>query len=160
MNSIRKKPWNRVDQPIYSVSSRLGNQMNMNICSYVTPVSMKPKRYIVALYKNTLTLSLVRESNEMLLQFLSQHQYKLVPLLGKKSGLTINKLEKVKDKIEYFENYPFLASCNAIVKLSCIEWIDGGDHWCALCDVTAHKNLNQFPPLTLEHLRSKKIISA
>ena len=42
-----RRPWNRVDLPVYSVSSRLNDQHNMHICTYVSAVSMEPKRYMV-----------------------------------------------------------------------------------------------------------------
>ena len=50
MKKIRVKPWNRVDGPIYSLSTAAHGKGNLNICSYVTPISMKPKRYIVGVY--------------------------------------------------------------------------------------------------------------
>ncbi len=53
-----KKPWNRVDLPVYSVSSRHGVEENMHICTYVSAVSMDPKRFMVALYKGTKTIEL------------------------------------------------------------------------------------------------------
>lgn len=102
MNAIRKKPWNRVDQPVYSISSAHNAEVNMNICSYATPVSMKPKRYIVAIYKNTKTLELIKQNPQFLLQILAEDQYKLINLLGKKSGFHMNKIEKIKEPVELY----------------------------------------------------------
>ncbi|HMP93048.1 MAG TPA: hypothetical protein PKD90_09280, partial [Phnomibacter sp.] len=56
MSLTRKKPWNRPALPVYSVSSQ-GTRPNMHICTYVSSVSMQPKRIMVALYKGTLTLT-------------------------------------------------------------------------------------------------------
>lgn len=94
--SLRKNPWNRVDQPVYSISSAANGAVNMNICSYATPISMKPKRYIVAIYRNTRTLELVQQNPEFVLQFLTRSQYTLVNLLEKKSGSKINKLKRIR----------------------------------------------------------------
>jgi flavin reductase (DIM6/NTAB) family NADH-FMN oxidoreductase RutF len=159
MSAIRKKPWNRVDQPVYSISSAYNGVVNMNICSYVTPVSMNPKRYIVAIYKNTKTLELIEQNPQFLLQFLTEDQYKLVNLLGKKSGLHTNKIERIKEPVElYNDSFAYLSQSLAYLHLRVLDWLDGGDHWCTLCDVVAYKNLNPGKPLSLELLKKKKII--
>ena len=41
---MMKKPWNRINIPVYSVSSKYGEKQNMHICTYVSAVSMQPKR--------------------------------------------------------------------------------------------------------------------
>jgi flavin reductase (DIM6/NTAB) family NADH-FMN oxidoreductase RutF len=158
--SLRKKPWNRVGQPVYSISSAAKGVVNMNICSYATPVSMKPKRYIVAIYKNTQTLELVQQNPQFVLQFLTRSQYTLVNLLGKKSGSKINKLTRIKEGIFFYQEFPVLENALAFVHLTVRAWLDGGDHLCALCDVKYGRNLHEGPPLTLEYLKQKKIISA
>ena len=161
MSAIRKKPWNRVDQPVYSISSAYNGVVNMNICSYVTPVSMKPKRYIVAVYKNTKTLELIKQNPNFLLQILTEDQYRLINLLGKKSGFRINKIEKIKEPVEFYnDSFAYLSRSLAYLHLHVLAWLDGGDHWCALCDVVSYKNLNHGKPLTLEFLKKKKIIRA
>lgn len=159
MSAIRKKPWNRVDQPVYSISSTHNGDVNMNICSYVTPASMKPKRYIVAVYKNTKTLELVQQHPQFLLQVLAEDQYRLVNLLGKKSGFRINKIGKIKEPVELYNNtFAYLSRSLAYLHLRVLDWLDGGHHWCTLCEVVAYKNLNPGKPLTLEFLKKKKII--
>ncbi|MBX2946049.1 MAG: flavin reductase family protein [Cyclobacteriaceae bacterium] len=159
MKSLRKKPWNRVDQPVYSIASKAGDQANMNICSYVTPVSMKPKRFIVALYKNTLTLELVRKNPEFILQYLTRDQHRLINLLGKKSGHAIDKISRLKNQVTVYNDFVVLKDCLAYAHLKAVAWLDGGDHWCTLCDVVAYKNIQEAVPLTLNYLRDKKIIS-
>ncbi|MFN3841121.1 MAG: flavin reductase family protein [Cyclobacteriaceae bacterium] len=158
MKSLRKKPWNRVDQPVYSIASEAEGQVNMNICSYATPVSMVPKRFIVAICKNTLTLELVKKNPQFILQYLSQEQYKLINLLGKKSGHSINKIQRLKNQVASYNHFTVLKDCLAYVHLSVLSWLDGGDHWCVLCDVESYKNMNEKEPLTLRYLKKKKII--
>ena len=160
MSTLRKKPWNRVDQPVYSISSAAHGSSNMNICSYATPVSMQPKRYIVAIYKGTKTLELVQLQQEFLLQILDHSHYKLVNLLGKKSGSKLDKISRIKESIGYLDEFPYLESALAYVHLQVRTWLDGGDHWCVLCDVKSYKNLNDGMPLTLDYLRAKTIIRA
>jgi flavin reductase (DIM6/NTAB) family NADH-FMN oxidoreductase RutF len=131
----------------------------MNICSYVTPVSMKPKRYIVAIYKNTKTLELTKQNPQFLLQILAENQYNLINLLGKKSGFQINKIDKIKEPVEFYnDTFAYLSQSLAYIHLRVLNWLDTGDHWCALCAVVAHKNLNPGKPLSLELLKKKKII--
>ncbi|MBL7857013.1 MAG: flavin reductase family protein [Cyclobacteriaceae bacterium] len=158
MNSLRKKPWNRVDHPVYSISSMANGKANMNICTYAIPVSMHPKRYVVAIYKNTRTLENVQKNPEFVLQILAQHHDRLVTLLGKKSGNDIDKIKRLKEPVGQFHTFTFLSTCLAIIHLKVIQWMDGGDHLCALCDVVGYKNLTDNTPLTLGFLRKKKII--
>ncbi len=40
---MRKRPWNLIDVPVYSLVTRNGDETNMNLCTYVTAIA-KPKR--------------------------------------------------------------------------------------------------------------------
>ena len=87
-----KRPWNIIDSPIYSLQTVDRNgKINMNICTYVTAVSMKPKIYAIAIDYNTLTYKNVKNSNQFVLQLLSKNQIELVKKFGKKSGYKFNK---------------------------------------------------------------------
>ena len=44
------RPWNLLNLPVYSLATYQGEKVNMNICTYVSAVSMKPKQYMVAVY--------------------------------------------------------------------------------------------------------------
>lgn len=49
----KRKPWNAVSEQVYSISSKsIDGICNMNIATYVTPVTMHPKRYTVAVYRD------------------------------------------------------------------------------------------------------------
>lgn len=89
---IRKKPWNRINLPVYSISSRFENIYNMNICTYTSAVSMKPKQIMVAIYNDTKTLEIVNNSPKFVLQLLAANQYRMVDLLGKKVAKILIKL--------------------------------------------------------------------
>jgi flavin reductase (DIM6/NTAB) family NADH-FMN oxidoreductase RutF len=158
---IKKKPWNRVDLPVYSISSKGNEYDNMNIITYASAVSMKPKRFICAVYKNTKTLENVRLNGSFVLQILSDTQYALVRLLGKQSGNKINKIGRLRKRnlISDWKGFNVLKDALAVMEMNIINEIDGGDHVCFLCDVVAYKNLNDGNELTLNILSEKKIIS-
>jgi flavin reductase (DIM6/NTAB) family NADH-FMN oxidoreductase RutF len=160
-NQIKKKPWNRVDLPVYSISSKGNEYDNMNIITYASAVSMKPKRFICAVYKNTKTLENVRLNGQFVLQILSDNQFALVRLLGKQTGYKINKIERLNKRnlLSEWNGFSILKEALAVMDMKIINEIDGGDHVCFLCDVAAYKNLNEGNELTLNILSDKKIIS-
>ena len=75
---IRKKPWNRVNLPVYSISSKSAENNNMHIITYTSQISMQPKRFICGIYHGTQTLINVEKSGEFVLQLLADNQYRLV----------------------------------------------------------------------------------
>lgn len=158
--SMRKKPWNRTNQPVFAVSTRFGDESNMHIVSYVTPISMQPKQYVVGLYHGTKSLELAEQSSCFVIQLLREEQYPLIRLLGQQSGHTINKIERLKkrDALTVWHDFFILKDALAVILLTVRCTFEGGDHRGFLCDVTDYKNLNEGRPLTLDYLRAKKII--
>lgn len=157
---IRKKPWNRVNLPVYSISSKNIDSHNMHIITYASQISMQPKRFICGIYHGTQTLLNVEISGEFVLQLLSDTQYRLVDLLGKKSGKKIDKISRLQKRNELIEwnNFYVLKNCLAVMQLKVISSFEGGDHKGFLCDVVAYKNLHEGNELTLDTLRAKKLI--
>ncbi len=157
---IRKKPWNRVSLPVYSVSSKTADNSNMHIITYASQISMHPKRFICGIYHGTQTLLNIEASGEFVLQLLAASQYRLVDLLGKKSGKVIDKISRLQKRNELIEwnNFYVLKNCLAVMQLKVVSSFEGGDHKCFLCDVVAYKNLNEGNELTLDILREKKLI--
>jgi flavin reductase (DIM6/NTAB) family NADH-FMN oxidoreductase RutF len=159
VTSMRKKPWNRVNLPVYSVSSK-GGKPNMHICTYVSAVSMSPKRMMVAIYHGTQTLENVEANPQFVLQLLSSKQYNLVNQLGKQSGKKIDKISRLQKRkllCEWKEFY-ILRDALAVMKLNIINSMNAGDHQILLCDVEAFKNLNEGEVLTTQILNTKGII--
>jgi flavin reductase (DIM6/NTAB) family NADH-FMN oxidoreductase RutF len=154
------RPWNRVNLPVYSISSKANGQSNMHIITYATAISMQPKRFVCGIYDGTKTLANVEKSNEFVLQLLADNQYRLVDLLGKKSGNTIDKISRLHKRNELTEwnGYPILKNCLAVMQLKVVSTFNGGDHQGFLCDVIAYKNINSGDALTLDVLRAKKMI--
>jgi flavin reductase (DIM6/NTAB) family NADH-FMN oxidoreductase RutF len=156
----RKKPWNRVNLPVYSISSKTDTNQNMHIITYVTAISMQPKRFICGIYHGTQTLENVEKSGEFVLQLLADHQALLVNLLGKQSGKTVPKIQRLEKRKEIvmWNDYPVLKNALALMKMKVLTYMDAGDHKAFLCDVTEYQNMNEGQALTLDHLREKKLI--
>ena len=155
-----KKPWNRVNLPVYSISSKANGNSNMHIITYATAISMQPKRFVCGIYDGTKTLENVVATNEFVLQLLSAAQYRLVDLLGKKSGNQIDKIARLakRDELIEWNGYQVLKNCLAVMQMKVVNQFDGGDHDCFLCDVVAYKNLNAGETLSLNTLREHKMI--
>jgi flavin reductase (DIM6/NTAB) family NADH-FMN oxidoreductase RutF len=157
-----RKPWNRVSLPVYSVSSMADGQQNMHICTYVSAVSMNPKRYMVALYEGTKTRELVERYGHFLLQLLHEDQYSLVRHLGQQSGHSKDKLAMLRKRgqVEVYNSFYYLREALAIIECKVLTTMEGGDHKLFLCDVLSHRNLREGSPLTTRWLQEKKIIRA
>jgi flavin reductase (DIM6/NTAB) family NADH-FMN oxidoreductase RutF len=160
----RKKPWNRINLPVYSISSKdLNGNANMHIITYAQAVSMQPKQFICAIYYGTKTLELVEANPHFVLQLLSAEQYRLVDLLGKKSGNVINKIERLKKRnlLTEWNGFYILKDALAVMEMKAEALISKGeqtDHKLFLCDVIAYKNMNTKEALTLDILREKKCL--
>ncbi|MBC6425872.1 MAG: flavin reductase [Ekhidna sp.] len=98
-----KRPWNIVNMPVYSLATYNEDEVNMNICTYVSAVSMKPKLFMVAIDYQTKTFENLEQSDTAILQVLHEDQASLIKLLGKKSGKKINKANKLRDKNQLIE---------------------------------------------------------
>ncbi len=158
----RKKPWNRVNLPVYSISSEANGKGNMNIITYATAVSMVPKRFICAVYRDTRTLSNVLTNPHFVLQLMSDDQHSLVKLLGKQTGKKTDKLARLqkKEALMQWNGFAVLKDALALMEMKVLSHFEGGDHICFLCEVTAYKNCRDGNVLTLDTLREKKIIVA
>jgi len=68
-----QRPWNKANEVIYSlVTKDQDKNQNMNICTYVVPISMKPKKYMIALDPTTKTYQNFLHSDHAVLQILSE----------------------------------------------------------------------------------------
>lgn len=155
-----KRPWNRVDLPVYSVSSQHEQTSNMHICTYVSAVSMEPKRIMVALFKGTKTLELVNKQPHFVLQLLSKDQYRLVKPLGQTTGKETDKIAKLEKRglTSVWKGFTVLKEALAYMELAAINTMDAGDHVMYLCDVKSFYNNLNGEALTLNVLREKGLI--
>lgn len=156
----RKKPWNRINLPVYSISSKLDTTYNMNICTYTSAVSMQPKQLLVAIYNDTKTLEIVENSPKFVLQLLAAEQYRMVDLLGKKSGKNIDKISRLEKRelIAHWNGFKILKDALALTELKVENTMQAGDHKLFLCSVVDYKNLNEGKALTLDDLREHRLI--
>jgi flavin reductase (DIM6/NTAB) family NADH-FMN oxidoreductase RutF len=157
---MAKKPWNRINLPVYSVSSKAGTAENMHICTYVSAVSMLPKRMMVAVYHGTKTLQLLEQNPHFVLQLLANHQYNLVNQLGKQSGHSVPKIQRLhkRNLLTEWNDFSILKDALAVMELKVINEMEGGDHRMYLCDVVAYKNMNEGEALTVDDLRRHNIV--
>ncbi len=156
-----KRPWNRVNLPVYSISSSDGKgHHNMHIITYATQISMQPKRFVCGIFHETQTLANIQQYPFFVLQLLSAHQYRLIYLLGKKSGKNTDKIARLEKRklLTQWKTYLVLKEALAVIELKVINSFEGGDHAGYVCEVTDYKNLCEGPPLTLDILRQHKMI--
>ncbi len=155
-----RRPWNIVDQPVYSLATYADGHFNMNICTYVTAVSMSPKMYAVAVYHNTKTLFNLQNTDTAVLQLLSTEQIKLVNILGKKSGNNYNKENYLHKKklITTWQGYPVLENVAALLLLNKKTVIPSGDHELFLFDVVKYTTFRETNILTFKELINKGLI--
>lgn len=134
----------------------------MHICTYVSAVSMTPKRYMVALFHGTRTLELVSRNGHFILQLLAEDQYGLVRLLGQESGHRKDKIAALSKRgmLTEYMGFPVLQKALALVECRVTGRMQGGDHDLFLCDVVSYRNIRPGEPLTTALLREKKIIRA
>ncbi len=132
----------------------------MHICTYVSGVSMHPKRMMVAIYHGTQTLSNIEKQPEFVLQLLAEPQYRLVQLLGKQSGKFIDKIDRLRRRNQFttWKGFYVLQDALAVMHLKVFSQSEAGDHRMYVCDVTGYKNLNDGFPLTTDFLSQKGMI--
>ena len=156
--SLRTRPWNRIPQPVYSLSTLHQGKINMNICTYVTPITMDPKQYLVGVYHDTQTFTALQATGQGLLQSLTIPQAPLVRPLGQKSGQSFDKHTYLKNKSQRYHNLAYLPQSLSILHITVESWIPGIDHDLVICNVVSWKNLTNHTPLTLTYLKENKII--
>ncbi len=157
-----KRPWNIIDSPIYSLQTTDKNgKVNMNICTYVTAISMSPKLYAIAIDFNTNTYLNVENSEFVNLQILCKDQMLLVKKFGKKSGIKFNKDKFLRDNnlLINWNNSEVLSGLSALIKLkkkSCFK--TNGDHALYIFKVENFKTFSEDNILTFQDLVKNKII--
>jgi flavin reductase (DIM6/NTAB) family NADH-FMN oxidoreductase RutF len=156
------RPWNLPSLSVYSLATLdlETGKTNMNICTYVSAVSMEPKLILVAVYKNTKTLENLQKNPKGILQLLTVEQANLVKKFGKTSGRNTDKLKNLKNPIKDLNGIQFLTDCVAIMELDFQEVLEvTGDHIIYIGKVISSKNLNPNSEiLTTSFLKDKKII--
>jgi flavin reductase (DIM6/NTAB) family NADH-FMN oxidoreductase RutF len=165
-NNLRKKPWNRVSLPVYSISSlHADGRANMHIITYAQAVSMQPKQFIVGIHLPSLTLENVQSNPKFVLQILAADQYRLIDLLGKKTGREVNKIQRLQKRslLTTWRGFYILNQCLAVMELQATPLytepnFEQPDHALFLCNVIAYQNIRSAEPLTTDVLREKGVV--
>ena len=120
---------------------------------------MKPKRYVVGIYKDTLTLEWMRTSEQAVLQFLGKDNLPQCRLLGFQSGKKVNKTAQLNKRkvLDQWKGFPILRNCAAVVLLQKRSMTSAGDHDLVLFDVIGSRTFHE-QVLMLNDLRSAKMI--
>ena len=157
-----KRPWNIINPPIYSlVTYDETDNLNMNICSYVSAVSLKPKLYSIAIDYSTKTYENLKLNSSVVLQLLSKSHLKIIRKLGKKSGYLINKEKylKSKDMLDNWRKNVVLKDTCALIELKKNNEINiEGDHAIFTFSVLKYTTLSEDRILTFRDLIDNKII--
>lgn len=136
-----------IDVPTYSLATLdESNETNMNVVTYVTPVSITPDRlWSVGLVKSSLSHDNFMSRKSGILQLLRPQHSSLVKLLGGSSGNDVDKRTECKRlcfawestiEDEEDESLPLvLPHCSFYLLLSCVEVVDGGSHDIFICKV-------------------------
>lgn len=132
----------------------------MNICTYVSPVSMKPKIYMIAVYYGTQTYSNLCNGYDCILQLLNPSNIGLVKKLGKESGIRTDKQSYLEDRnlLTTWRKHKVLQGAAAFMKLEMIKRDSiGGDHELFYFKVR-NSSTQSHEVLSLQELIRKKII--
>lgn len=155
-----RRPWNLVDEQVYSLATYGFDSFNMNICTYVSPLSLKPKLYGIALYEGTKTLENMRETKFGVLQVLRQSHMDLIKVLGKKSGNNFNKELHLasQNMLANWKGYNVLKDSAALVLLKKRRALKTGDHHLYLFEAVASKSAHEDELLTTKKLIDNGLI--
>ena len=156
-----KRPWNIINSPVYSLATYQQDKVNMNICTYVMAVSMKPKMYAIAIDYDTATYQNLKDTKTCILQILSEQQIDLVKPLGKKSGLKTDKSAYLKKKelLTSWNDHQVLSNTSALVKLKKDSSQNvGGDHEIFFFSVEKFKTISDDNLLMFQDLIDANII--
>ena len=133
----------------------------MNICTYVTAVSLEPKLMMVAVYKNTQTLKNVAVGKIILLQLLGEDLAPVVRVCGQMSGKHIDKISRLKKRYELKEEagLHYLSEAAGFMLLEVEQLLEtSGDHYLLVGKVLKAKNLHDKTILTTTFLKTNGYI--
>ena len=154
--------WNRPDVAVWSlVTSSKEGIPNMNICSYVSAISLDPKLMMVAVYHNTKTHDNITIGGVVLLQLLSETLAPVVRTCGQKSGKQTDKIHMLQKRytLAHEQELPYFTQAAGFALLQVEQCIkNSGDHDLLIGRVVKSKNLNDTSILTTTYLKHKGYI--
>lgn len=131
-------------------TANIDSSSNINIITYTGPLSFSPNEvWGISLFKGTLNLENFQRERRGVLQHLLLNQLDTIPLLGKTSGRTVNKVAKLHEMghptcplgevVPVDDRFSSLLVLKSSPVFICIEQlpnteaIDVGDHFFYLC---------------------------
>jgi flavin reductase (DIM6/NTAB) family NADH-FMN oxidoreductase RutF len=113
----------------------------MNICTYVTAVSIKPKMYAIAIEHGTKTHHNLLGNGRCVLQLLQTHHISLINKLGAQSGFEKDKqaMLKAAHQLHNWSGLQMLHDAAAYVLLQAKGKVTTGDHDLFYFDVLKSK---------------------
>ena len=156
-----KRPWNLVNQPVYSLATYLDGTVNMNICTYVTAVSMKPKQYAIGVYYDTYTIERLEKGAHAVLQLLSLDHLGVIKKLGKASGRNSDKIGWLAKRqlLGEWKDYTVLKDACAFLELDLQSHLStGGDHELYVYNVKSSSSKKDSGIMHLQDLITHKLI--
>ena len=156
-----RRPWNIIDTAVYSLATTSSGHVNMNICTYVTAVSRKPKQYVVAIDYDSLTFKNLDNNSACVLQILSSTQLTLIRKLGKTSGNRFNKMSwlEAKGELTTWNGNTVLKHASAYLQLKKLyQWNTGSDHEIFCFEVEKLKTNQEGNVLMFQDLIASRVI--
>lgn len=157
-----KRPWNRDYLSVFSLLSySKNNEMNMNICTYVSVVNMSPKTYAISIEYSSLTYdNIICNNSNVVLQALGHENINIVKVLGKKTGVDFNKKRYLQNRglLSKWRFHDVLKDTAYVIELKYLnKFVKMEDHCLFLFKMITFKNYKN-KLLTLNDLINKKII--
>jgi flavin reductase (DIM6/NTAB) family NADH-FMN oxidoreductase RutF len=157
-----RKLWNQPDCAVWSLSTKSSSQTpNMNICTYVTAISLSPKLILIGVYKNTKTLENIYVGGQVLLQLLSEDLLSVVRVCGQRSGKNFNKIAYLQNRYELndIQGLYYFNGAIGYSELEIEQLIEtSGDHVLLVGKVLKTRYLQKAKVLTTTYLRKKRYI--
>ena len=132
----------------------------MNICTYVMPVSRKPKLYAVSIEYGSKTLANLEKEPVAVLQLLSGNHRPLIPALGQRSGVHYDKDEYLRsnDWITVWNGHRVLKGAAALLQLRITDHQLAGDHVLFIFEVERSSSRQENDILTFQGLIENNLI--
>jgi flavin reductase (DIM6/NTAB) family NADH-FMN oxidoreductase RutF len=155
-----KRPWNIVNMPVYSLATYGEEGVNMNICTYVTAVSRKPKLYAIALEEGSASHENMQKCDEAVLQVFTSSQQDLVRVLGKRTGHSFDKEEYLSRHglLTRWHGKKVLGACAAYTLLLKQSVQPAGDHHLYVLRATRFSTISENNILMFQDLVKNKLI--
>jgi flavin reductase (DIM6/NTAB) family NADH-FMN oxidoreductase RutF len=117
----------RVDNPIYVICARHGEERAGCVAGYVTQCSLDPARFLICISKANHTYEVAKSSEGLSLHLLGSEQHDLAVLFGHLTGDMSDKFSKC-EWTTGTTGVPLLQRCAAWMEGTVLATHDVGDH--------------------------------